>query len=119
MSAPAPTDIDPAAIVQRQLDAYNTRDLARFVACYAKDVELFRPPSPEPFIVGRAALAEHYGTKRFNNAALHAELRARLVVGRKVFDHELITGLADRPVEALVAFEVQDGLIRRVWFFDA
>ena len=49
------------AVVQRQLDAYNARDLARFVACYAEDVELFRPPAAAPFIVGRAALAEQWG----------------------------------------------------------
>jgi hypothetical protein len=111
--------VDPAALVQRQLDAYNAHDLARFVACYAKDVELFRPPAAEPFIVGRAALAEHYGSRRFNIPTLQAELVGRLVVGQKVFDHERITGLAEQPVEALVAFETQDGSIRRVWFFDA
>lgn len=109
--------VDPAALVQRQLDAYNAHDLARFVACYANDVELFRPPAAEPFIVGRAALAAHYGSRRFNIPTLNAELVGRLVVGCRVFDHERITGLSERPVEALVAFEVQDGLIRRVWFF--
>jgi hypothetical protein len=50
---------------------------------------------------------------------LRAELVGRLVVGSKVCDHERITGLVDHAVEALVTFEVQDGLIRRVWFFDA
>jgi ketosteroid isomerase-like protein len=30
--------MNPEAVVQRQLDAYNARDLARFVACYADDV---------------------------------------------------------------------------------
>ncbi len=109
----------PAAVVQRQLDAYNDHDLARFAACYAVDVELFRPPGAEPFLRGRAALADHYGRHRFNRSNLHAELVGRLVVGNKVFDHERIEGLADQAVEALVAFEVQAGLIRRVWFFDA
>jgi hypothetical protein len=35
-----------AGPVQRQLDAYNARDLERFVAEYAEDVRVFRPPSP-------------------------------------------------------------------------
>lgn len=111
-------EAEPVAVVQRQLEAYNDHDLARFAACYASNVELFRPPSGEPFISGRAALAEHYGDHRFNRPGLHAELLGRLAVGNKVFDHERIVGLADQPVEALVAFEVQAGLIRRVWFFD-
>lgn len=112
-------EAEPVAVVQRQLEAYNDHDLARFAACYAPNVELFRPPSSEPFISGRAALVEHYVDHRFNRPTLHAELVGRLVVGDKVFDHERIVGLADRPVEALVAFEVQAGLICRVWFFDA
>ena len=87
-------------------------------ACYAADVELYRPPEAEPFLRGRAALADHYGRHRFNRSNLHAELVGRLVVGNKVFDHERIEGLSDQAVEALVAFEVQAGLIRRVWFFD-
>jgi hypothetical protein len=119
MEPRVPGDDAPAAVVQRQLDAYNAHDLARFVACYAQDVELFRPPAAETFLAGRTALAEHYGRRRFHIATLHAELVVRIVAGRMVIDHERITGLADEPVEAVVAFEVQDGLIRRVWFFDA
>ena len=30
----------PEAIVQRQLEAYNARDLERFVACYGDDVRV-------------------------------------------------------------------------------
>lgn len=33
------------AVVQRQLEAYNARDLEAFVAQYADDVELYRPPA--------------------------------------------------------------------------
>ena len=39
-------------------DAYNARDLARFVTMYSQDVRLYRPPASEPFVVGKAALAE-------------------------------------------------------------
>lgn len=39
-------------------DADNARDLARFVAVCSLDVRLYRPPASEPFVVGKAALAE-------------------------------------------------------------
>lgn len=51
---------DPAAFAQRQLDAYNARDLERFVREYAEEVVIYRMPDPNPVIVGRAALAAHY-----------------------------------------------------------
>ncbi len=43
---------DPEAVVQRQLDAYNARDLERFVREYTEDVVVYRMPDPNPVIVG-------------------------------------------------------------------
>jgi hypothetical protein len=119
LALPHPTTMDPALPVQRQLDAYNARDLDRFVACYAEDVQLFRPPAPEPLLRGKAAMAAHYAAHRFNLPQLHAELVNRMVLGNKVIDHERITGVTPQPMEAAVVFEVNAGLIDKVWFFNA
>lgn len=107
----------PETLVQEQLDAYNAHDLVRFVAAYDDNIECFRPPSTEPFIKGKDALAAHYGSKRFNLPQLHAKLLHRIVLGNKVIDHELISGLNDTPLEAAVTFEIENDLIRRAWFF--
>jgi hypothetical protein len=120
MRARHPTEhrLSPELPVQRQLDAYNARDLARFVAAYSDDVQLFRPPEPLPIIAGKAAMSEHYASKRFNLPDLHAALVNRMVVGNKVIDHEHITGIGDAPMDAAVVFEVNpQGLISKVWFF--
>ena len=108
----------PDLPVQRQQGAYNARDLAAFVDCYAQDVQLFRPPEPQPAMVGKAELAAHYATKRFNLPHLHAKLLNRMVLGNKVVDHERITGVRAEPFEAAVVFEVAEGLITKVWFFN-
>ena len=108
-----------AAIVQRQLDAYNARDLDAFVACYADDVEVFRLPALAPALAGRAALAAFYGSERFDRPGLHAELLSRVVMGRKVIDHERIAGLGDVPREVVAVYAIDvDGLIATAWFFD-
>ena len=113
------TATDPAAIVQRQLDAYNAHDLAAFVACYREDVQVFRMPAPAPALTGRAALAAFYGSERFNRPALRAELVARVVMGRKVIDHERIVGLDEAPRAAVAVYAIHaDGLIATAWFFD-
>jgi hypothetical protein len=119
LALPHHTTMDPALPVQAQLDAYNARDLERFVACYADDVQLYRPPAAEPVLQGKAAMAAHYAAHRFKLPLLHAELVNRMVLGNKVIDHERITGLAAQPVEAAVVFEVNAGLIDKVWFFNA
>jgi len=103
--------------VQRQLDAYNARDVKSFIAVYGEHVRIFRPPSIEPTIVGRAALAEFYATQRFNLPKLHAELLHRTVLRNKVVDHKRIAGVSERPFEVVVVYEVIGGKIRSVWFF--
>jgi hypothetical protein len=112
--------VTPESIVQAQLDAYNARDRARFVACYAADVRVYRPPQAEPVLAGREALSAHYGAHRFNLPALHADLVNRMVLGNKVIDHERIHGVREAPFEAAAVYEVgADGLIAAVWFYDA
>lgn len=111
--------LTPEQLAQEQLDAYNARDLARFIACYSEDIALYRPPSGEPSIEGKAALAAHYAANRFNLPGLHAELLGRLVVGSKVFDHERVHGVRPEPFEVAAVYEVHDGLIAKAYFFDA
>lgn len=104
--------------VQRQLDAYNAHDLERFVAEYTDDVRVFRPPATEPTLSGKAAFAAHYAANRFTLPKLHAEVVTRIVSGNKVVDHERISGLEEQTVEAIAVYEVIDGRIRTVWFFN-
>jgi hypothetical protein len=109
----------PETIVQLQLDAYNARDLERFVACYSEQIQVFRPPAVEPALAGKAAFAEYYATQRFNRPGLHAQLVNRMVLGRRVIDHERIVGVGDQPLEMAVVYEVADGVIGTVWGFAA
>ena len=110
--------MNPESPVQRQLAAYNDRDLDRFVAEYSDDVRVYRAPTGTPILDGKAAFSAHYAAHRFNLTSLHADVLARLVVGNKVIDHERVIGVRDQPFDAVVVYEVVDDLIRAVWFFD-
>lgn len=105
----------PEAVVQRQLDAYNARDLARFLAQYSDDVKAYKPPAAEPVLAGKAQFAAFYAAERFNRPGLHAELVNRIVVGNTVIDHERISGIGPAPFEVAVVYAVRDGLIRCTW----
>lgn len=109
--------LTPEQAVQHQLDAYNARDLARFLEVYGDDVVVYRLPSQEPAFAGLARLAEFYRTQRFNLPALRAELVNRMVIGNVVIDHERVHGVRERPFDVAASYRVIDGLIRTVWFF--
>jgi hypothetical protein len=108
--------MSPEQAVQHQLDAYNARDIERFLQAYAQDIEIFRPPLAEPVLRGIEALRAHYASKRFNLPQLHAELVNRMVLGKTVIDHERVRGVEAQPMDVAAVYEVTDGVIRRAWF---
>jgi hypothetical protein len=107
------------SVVQRQLEAYNARDLQSFLANFSESIQTYLPPGTEPVIVGKKQLADFYAQERFNKANLYAELISRTVLGNKVFDRERIWGITEQPIEMVVVFEVTDALISRMWGFTA
>ena len=91
------------------------RKIGRIVT-YADSVRIFRMPSTEPAIAGKAQLTDAYRA-RLSTPGLRADILSRILLGNKVIDHERIAGIGDHPIEALAIYEVSAGLIENVWFF--
>ena len=106
----------PVEVVEKQLQAYNARDLDRFAATYSEDIRIWRMPATEPSIVGQAQLREIYA-KRFSSPNLHATIVNRIATGDKVIDHERVVGIEAGPIEAVAVYQVVNGLIAKVWFY--
>lgn len=104
-------------LIQRQLDAYNARDLEALLACYAPDAEQFA-------LHGARLARSHVEMRprfaaRFAEPNLHATLLQRTVMGNVVVDHERIARtFAEGPgtLDMLCIYEVVDGLIQRASF---
>ena len=107
---------DPAAVVQRQLEAYNARDLDALLATYAPDAQLFEHPATL-LASGAAALRERYAA-RFQEPNLHATLLNRTVMGHMVVDHEEVRRtFPEGPgkIRLLMIYDVKNGRIARAW----
>lgn len=105
------------AVVQRQLDAYNARDVEGILATYAADAQQFEFPD-KLLATGTAALRERF-VARFQEPNLHAQLLHRTVMGNKVIDHEEVTRtFPEGPgkIQLLAIYEVQAGKIAKAWF---
>lgn len=108
--------MNPAAVVQRQLDAYNAKDVEALVATYADDAELYEHPSTL-LAQGSAALRARFAV-RFREPNLHATLLNRVVMGDTVIDHEKVTRtFPEGPgtLELVMIYEVKAGRIARAW----
>jgi len=108
------TDHDhPAAVVQRQLDAYNARDVDALLATYAADARQFEHPAT--LVASGAVQIGERMALRFQEPDLHARLIQRVVMGDIVIDHELVTRNLPQgrgTVELVAIYEVCDGKIQ-------
>ena len=107
---------DPASVVQRQLDAYNAKNLDALLAIYADDAEIYEHPD-KLLAKGTAALRERFAV-RFQEPNLHAALLHRIVGGDTVIDHERVTRtFPEGPgtIELTMIYEVKAGRITRAW----
>ena len=107
----------PLEVIQRQLAAYNAKDIDALLATYAMDAEQYTLHG-ERLAKGHEDMRARF-LMRFSEPDLHARLLSRTVMGQIVVDLELITrnfpeGLG--TVEMLCVYDVKDGLIQKVSF---
>lgn len=103
----------PEAVVQRQLDAYNARNLDAWLATYAEDAQQFEHPAK--LVASGHAEMRARTAPRFSEPNLHARLISRSVMGSVVIDHEEVTRtFAEGPgrIELVCIYQVRDGKIR-------
>ncbi len=106
-----------SAVVQKQLEAYNARDVDTFVSCYSTDVEVLDFPSGELICRGKSFFTARYRQLFEENPRLCCTLLSRIVIGNRVVDEESVAKDAqDARVHAAVIYEVIDEQICRVWF---
>lgn len=103
----------PEAVVQRQLDAYNAKDLDALLATFAEDAQQFEHPG-KLVAAGHAQIRERM-VQRFADPILFARLVKRAVMGSVVIDHEIVRRtLPQGPghVELAAIYQVRDGKIQ-------
>lgn len=104
----------PEMLVQRQLNAYNARNLDAFLATYSDNVELYNFPD-SAMGKGKEMMKAIYGNMFKNVKYLHCEIVDRIKLNNTIIDHERVK-FDDRVVEAVAIYEVKDGKIVKVTF---
>jgi hypothetical protein len=104
------------AVVQAQVDAYNLHDIEAFTAAYTEDATYTRLGTGEVIITGRNDIRKSFGGLFDANPNVHVNITNRITLGQYVVDREEITGREGQSTGNVIAiYEVENGLIQRVW----
>ena len=100
-------------IVQSNLEAYNNRDLEKFMSWFSEDVELYSFSEMKLVASGKPAIEKLYKELFAASPNLHSTILKRIVFENKVIDHESIVGRkgASDVLELVMIYEVKEGKI--------
>jgi hypothetical protein len=103
----------PEKVVQQQLDAYNAKDIAAFMAVFSDDVVLYSLGKTEPIASGKVAVETLYKNLFAQSPNLFSTVVNRIVLGEKVIDYEHITGRngSEEIVELVMVYVVREAKI--------
>ena len=104
----------PLALVQRQLNAYNARNIEAFLEPYAEDVEIYMFPD-KLLSKGKEAMRKDYAFFK-TVPELHCEITERIIQGNTIIDKESVSGFGAKPVEATAIYQIDNNKIKKVYF---
>ena len=109
------TEADIVRPVQEQLDAYNAKDIERFMRCWADDCQYYAFPS-QVLAEGAEQIRQRH-VERFREPHLHGRLIHRMSVGNLVIDQEVVTrDFPEGEVDVIAIYEIEAGKIAKAWF---
>lgn len=104
----------PETIVQKQVEAYNNKDIDAFLATYSDDIEIYNFPNILS-MKGKTQMREVYSEMFERVKELHCEIKKRIIINNKVIDHEYVK-FDDNFSSVVAIYEVKDGKIIKVTF---
>jgi hypothetical protein len=106
----------PRDVVNRQLEAYNARDLPTFCSLFADEAVLTDLPTGKVIAQGKRSIADLYAARFRDNPELNCAVHSRMELANFAIDRETVTGLPNGPVDIIAIYEVREGLIQSVQF---
>ncbi|MCW5941252.1 MAG: nuclear transport factor 2 family protein [Fimbriimonadaceae bacterium] len=102
--------------VERQLEAYNARNVTAFVACYTEDV-LVETGDGKAICRGAEAFRARYADAFSREPNVRCTISHRIRHGAYVVDHEYLEGYRDGSTrEAVAIYRLAGDLIEHVRF---
>ncbi|WP_106793188.1 amidohydrolase family protein [Aquimarina sp. Aq78] len=104
----------PEQVVQRQVNAYNARDIDAFMDTYSEDIKIYNFPE-EISIDGKEKMRESFKAMFERVPNLYCEIKNRIVLGNKVVDREYVR-FGEKYSSVIAIYEIIDCKISKVTF---
>ena len=104
----------PEAIVQKQVETFNSGDLDAFVSCYTDNVLVQNFPN-DTLYVGNSKMKTSYKKYLTNNPDTKVKVTNRIVIGNTVIVEELAT-VSGKNHQQVAIYEVTNGKINSMTF---
>lgn len=101
-------------VVEKQLEAYNNKNIDLFMDCYDDNIKVFEFPNKIIFST-HDEMRNHYENLFLSYPVINAEILKRIEYENYVIDHELVTG-KNEPLKAIAMYELKGNKIINVWF---
>ena len=103
-------------VVNKEIEAYNNRDIEAFVACYHPKAQIIDLKTGKISLQGINEIYARYKALFMKSPQLHVTIENRMVQGSMVIDHEYVQNYQGTgEVRAVIINEVKNHLITRVW----
>jgi uncharacterized protein (TIGR02246 family) len=112
----AQTEEKPETVVQKQVEAYNSRDLEAFLSFYTEDVKIYTYPNKLD-TDGKTAMRESYASFFKNATHLECKIVKRIVRNNTVIDEESVK-YNDITFSGVAIYEVKNNKIFRMTFVE-
>jgi len=103
---------DSEAIVQQQLEAFNTKNIDAFVDIFDSEVKAYDFPN-KLYVQGKKELHTTFSDFFSQTPDLHCEITNRIILGNVVIDEEYLTVNGDN-FNAIAIYEIENGKISRM-----
>lgn len=104
----------PEAIVQNQVETFNSGNLDAFVSCFTENVLVQNFPN-DTLYVGSTKMKARYERYLTNNPNTMVKVTNRIVIGNTVIDEELAT-VSGKNHQQVAIYEVTNGKINSMTF---
>lgn len=108
--------LTPEMIVQRQVDAYNNRDVEAFLSYYSEDAKIYYFPNVLN-IDGKQAMRRSYESYFKNAKILNCRINKRIVRANTIIDEEFVNYNGTES-SGVAIYEIINDKIVKVTFID-